>query len=339
MSNTVLLSDIADAARVHAMIDAVVEDGQDLRWTQIGPGGESIADATVWVEEARCVILVWSQSNVADVSSPFVLLAKLAARKEAAISVLIDSVSVPASIGQTTVYDLRGWRGQPGRWRKWFGGHLYMRDLVIAAKYKVAGRDPPPANAPRKMLMRQLAVAVPAIFAAFALPMTLLGYWDLLGMNDRPSAAEAKAWSKVDPKDCNQLRAFVTAHPKGALKAEAQALIDGRITRSEQTWETVTRPMSSFYVGDGLAKGMPNENQARADLTRRMDAAASRQCQGIAAAGQALYIGFKLQDGTTICSNGGDGYRCTFEGGFDCQLNEPIAVEVETCGGKVADLQ
>lgn len=331
MSDIVLLSHQADEIRVHPLVDALVEDRQDIAWLRVG-NARSAADRSIAadVEASRCVVLVWSQSSADAAAKRFHRLAKQAVAQGNAICVLIDTVTMPPDIGACTIYDMRGWRGAPQRWRKWLGGNLYMRDLVTGAKYKVAGRDPPPPGAPRQMLIRHALVLIPAIFAPLAVLATLLGFWGGLGFADGPSAAETRVWEAVDKNDCSQLKKFRLGNAVSYFAPHAQARLDGAVRTTKTIWEPVDRTQP-FLVPELLADPKPDRASAIGDVRARAQTTARSICIGLAEAGRAKLDGSEFGSLSESCTGSNAGTVCSAESKAICHLSEPRDVEVVTC--------
>lgn len=336
MSDIVLLSHHADEVRVHSMVDALIEDRQDVEWLRVGNVKKNAADKSVTaaIEDSRCVVLIWSAASAAAASTHFHALARKAVAQANAICVLIDSVTIPSDIGACSIYDMRGRRGAPQRWRKWLGGNLYMRDLVTGAKYKVAGRDPPPPGAPRQMLVRHAVALIPAIFSPLGVLVgalaTLLGLWSSLGFSDRPSANDTKVWELVAKDDCSQLRKFLSRNSGNHFAEEAQRRLDGAERKTQTIWERAER-LQPLYVGEMGASPSPNESVAAAEAKVRATAAAKRSCEGLARAGQAKLVSVQIGETAQSCSRSFAGHICSIDGEAICRLSEPRDVEVETC--------
>lgn len=338
MNGAIVLSLDQDATATHPLVDVLVEDRVDAVWVSLRSDSSNVSEAIQAIDDARCVVLCWTHGAISAEAEEFLTLGRLAARRSKAISCLLDAVVVPELGAATTVYDLRKWRRRPTGWRGWFngfffswlGGNLYMRDYVTAVRFKVAGRDPPPPTAPAQMRRRRLLAAIPALFAIIAVIPTAFGFWVDLGMEDRPTAEESKAFAAVDQSDCTALRHFLAAHSKSALAAQAQAKLNGSTTSSKVFWEAMSRKMP-LYAGDGLASPMANRQLALSYLDGRIDAEARRVCKGLAEAGKARLIGWKVLEGPQTCSPSAEGYRCKYDGDVECKLEEPREIEIESC--------
>lgn len=328
MTDIAVLSVAADAGHARIIVDALVEDRQNSRWVPLGEGGTPVDDARAAVEAARCVLLVFSRHSAAD--PDFAALAALAAEQRLAVGVLLDDEAPPPLPGAITLYDMRGWRARPAVWQRWLGGNLYLRDLLTAARYKIANRDPPAPSAPRAMLVRQALAVVPAAFAVIALFPTLLGLWNDLGLANRPGREEQAAWDRIDPTSCPALRGFLAAHPDGKLAGVAQARLAARKTVVQQGLAQTVRTLP-LYAGSGLAPPRPDRAGATANLQERVAEEAKRACSGLAEAGGARLDGADVQPGETACKTAGDGVRCAFEGKVACRLAEPREVTAESC--------
>ncbi|MFA7596261.1 MAG: toll/interleukin-1 receptor domain-containing protein [Novosphingobium sp.] len=332
MSQVLLLSLDVDAARTEVILEALVEAGIDTWWQQLPAGGGVLPPNNIGqrVAEARCVILVWSKASVGSDATLFHDIAKSSLQAGNAICVRIDDPLPPPEMAGCTLYDMRGWRSKPAGWRKWFGGNLYMRDLVSGARYKIAGKDPPPASAPRTMLIRQTLAVVPAIGTVIYLIPAAIGLWNDLGMANRPSAEEQATWDKVETGSCDSLRRFLVNYPGGHYAAQAQARLDGRTQETQTSWEPAERRMP-VYVAANLAKPSAHKPAAASIAQGNALAKAEETCTGLAEAGNAKLLGVDVGAGSEQCTVTDGGYVCSFDGHAICKLSEPRDVTVERC--------
>ena len=331
MNDIVLLSVKNDEERVGPLLDAMVEQSLNVWWEQISVGNEKIsAIALKRIKSARCVIIVWSNASTEQEAKDFFHTAQFALDDGSAICVCIDDVELPSELSGCTLYDLRGWRNKPSNWRKFFGGNLFLREIVAAAKFKIAGKDPPPANAGRDMLVRQIITVLPAIAAIFYFATSFIGLWVDLEMSKGPSNKEQIAWEALEQNSCDGLRGFLTQFPDGHYALQTQARLDGRKTDIQRHWERLDRSLPIF-VGSGDAKPTASKETAVDLVTKRAKSESEISCNGLAEAGQARMIQSGITTGEMNCENFGAGFACSYEGTAVCTLDEPRDVEIETC--------
>ena len=330
MSRILVLTLTADAATAQPIVDALIKDRLDVQWIQLDPADpDAVAATRGSLDESRAALFVWSGNGLAPEAAPYLDLAKSAQRQGKAICVKVEAIDLPPSLAGCPTYSLHGWRASPGAIRRFFGGELYLRDVVAAAQFRAAGRDPSPPSAPRKMRMRQLLVAIPALFALLGIARTLIGFWDMSGLSDRPSREEQAAWTALDGS-CEGLRGFLAAHPDGRHAAKAQARLDGRRVTLTRTWQAAERSLP-VYVSLVDARTAATEARAQAGSHARAVEAANAACRRLAEAGSARLRGAVLGDGEYSCGPVDGGMLCAFDGSATCRLDEPRDIQVEEC--------
>ncbi|MCW2364587.1 hypothetical protein M2341_000034 [Sphingobium sp. B7D2B] len=225
MSQAIILSLSRDDVVAQPIADAMIEHRLDIWWEQVEPSEPSSFEGILErVDRARAVVLIWSGSACDPAATLYQDLAAHAVAQLKAIHVIVEDGCKPPLNGAGTIYRLSGWRTRPGSIRRFFGGALYLRDVVTAAQYKIAGRDPPPPNAPRNMLLRQMAFIAPAMFAVIALIPTLIGLWVDLGLSAGPSQEEEALWARAG-NSCPALRTLIQRFPDGYYADQAPTLM------------------------------------------------------------------------------------------------------------------
>lgn len=331
MSDIILLSIDADESRASPLLDALVNEKLDVWWEQIALDEGKFSSARLRkFREARCVILVWSDLSSSAEAVQFLRIAKITLEAGNAICVYVDDAELPESVLGSSLYDLRAWRSDPANWRKWFGGNLFRREVVAAAKFKVAGKDPPPSDAARRMFVRQAITVLPAIGALFYFVTTVIGLWVDLDQAQGASDEEEAAWVALEKSSCDDLRGFLGSYPDGYYADQTQARLDARSTTIERQWESIERTLE-LYVSSGTADPRASEQAATAFAQERGTSEAERSCIALAEAGQARMIESQAQPRGSNCERSSDGFRCSYDGQAICSLEEPRDVEVEVC--------
>ncbi len=331
MSDIILLSIKDDSERISPLLDTMVEERLDVWWEQIDAGSTKTPAANIKrIRDARAVILIWSKSSSIEEAREFQRIANIALKNGSAICVRIDDIELPTQLSSVTIYDLRDWRAQPNNWRKWLGGNLFLREIVAAAKFKVAGKDPPPPDAARKMLYRQVITILPAVGAAFYFVTTAIGLWVDLDLAKGASNKEETAWTALQKDSCNDLRSFLTKFPNGYYANQTQARLDGRTIETQRQWEKIKRVMP-LYIGSGDMEPSGSRQLANEQILRRAETEAANICSGLAEAGQAKLVDNIIEGAIKGCDNFGGQFSCSYEGKALCEIEEPRDIEVEIC--------
>ena len=167
-----------DRPRVAPLVQALEADGLSVWWdTQIAAGSEWRQDIQDQLDEARCVLVVWSRRSV-GAGGRFVRdEANRAQRRGTYLPTRIDDVEPPLGFGELHAINLQGWKGtrNDGRYRK----------LLHAVRRVISGKPPekigPDESSAVSRRTALLAGGAAAIAAAAA------GGWALL----KPGQAKA----------------------------------------------------------------------------------------------------------------------------------------------------
>lgn len=237
MTAIVLLSLPADRERATKILDALVGERLDVVWHSVAPGDDDWTASVTAAHAARCVLFCWSDATRSEAAAPFRLLGAETLAAGTAIGIELDRGAVPPDLSAMTVYNLAGWRAhRRGLWRA-FAGRIFYNDIVSAAKFKAAGKDPPSPSAPAKMVARQawvLAVGIGAILGILSLPKAV---YDMVPW---PRWNEERAWAAIPKDSCPGLAQFVRDWPDGRHGGEARNIYGAR-TKQAPGWAAVSR--------------------------------------------------------------------------------------------------
>lgn len=325
MTAIILISLPADHKRAGKVLDALVSERLDVRWFSAEPGTADWETAKDESDRARCVLFCWSDATRVDAAAPYRDLARTAIVAGTAIGIEIDRGALPPDLAMTS-YGLHGWRRGDGRLLRHLIGKIFYNDIVSAAKFKAAGRDPGPPSAPTKLLMRQawvLFVGIGGLLGTMALPGKIHEQipW--------PRFNEERAWAALPADSCPSLAAFIKAYPSGRYAGKAKTIFDNRL-RGEAKWTPRTRT-APFFLGAADAVSRSEENAAKADMARPIQAEVEKICNGfVEAAGSRL----KASSATSLeweCQTIGGGAVCSVTGSAACAVEELEEDRAEHC--------
>lgn len=329
MNRVILLSHRSDRARVQIIADALIDGAIDAFWVTIPDDGAVSAANKNMLGSASCVVVTWSKAAAS--SNAFRSLAGNAVNQGKALFVRLDDNDNLDFSRNATTYDLRGWRSSPGVFRKITGGSLFIKELIAGIKYKNLGQDPPPPNAAARMLVRQIIVLVPAIFAPIAAFAAIFGFWVDLGFADQPSDAERIAWEARAPEECDNVREFLRNFPRGHYADEAQALLNGAEKRKVISWETQERPLPLYLSETESPKAASRAAAIEFTEGTRASSEAQRTCEELALAGQSKLrsVTYELEPVNCFAFEGQ--WQCSVQGRVTCKVDEPRERLTEKC--------
>lgn len=324
MSTIVLLSLAADHSRASKVLSALVGERLDVRWYSVSPGDKDWDEAVAGVRAARSVLICWSHATRAEAAAPFRAIARDAVAAATAVGIELDRGTAPPDLPMT-VYSLHGWRMGVGLWR-WIIGRIFYNDIVSAAKFKAAGRDPAPPSATTKLLVRQLWVGVVGIGA-------LLG---LLALPDKiynaipwPRFNEERAWNALPRDSCTALAQFRRNWPDGRHADGAKTILENR-TKAAPT--RVVRDRSApFFAGAGSAVPKSSEADARADALARAKGQADKVCLGFTEAADSQLVSATVRAEEWQCLPLSGGTVCSVTGTAVCRVKELVETDEEHC--------
>jgi hypothetical protein len=321
----ILISLPADKKRAGKVLDALVSERLDVRWFSTEPGAPEWEAAKEDTARARCVLFCWSNATRVDAAVPYRELARTAIAAGTAIGIEIDRGALPPDLEMTS-YGLYGWRRGDGRLLRYLIGKIFYNDIVSAAKFKAAGRDPSPPSAPTKLLMRQawvLFVGIGGLLGTMALPGKIHDQipW--------PRFNEEKAWAALPSDSCPALAAFIKEYPSGRYTGKAKTIFDSRL-RGEARWTPRVRT-APFFIGSADAVPQANESASKADVTKSIQLEVEKVCNGfVEVAGSRLKTG-SAKALEWECQTVGGGTVCSVTGSAVCAVEELEEDHAEHC--------
>lgn len=140
MSDVFVSYKAEDRQRVRPLVEALQADGLSVWWdAHIGAGDEWRESIASNLDQARCVIVVWSKRSTGPEGRFVRDEAARAAKRHVYVPVTIDRVDPPLGFGETQCLPLSGWKGNREDPR-------YLA-LLDAARHTVGG-DQPARSAP-----------------------------------------------------------------------------------------------------------------------------------------------------------------------------------------------
>lgn len=325
MTAIVLLAMPGDADRAARILEALVTERLDVRWFTGPPGGAGWDDAVAAAGGARCVLFCWSVATAGTDAAPYRDLARAAVAQQTAVGIELDAGSAPADLPMTT-YNLGGWRRAEKGLLRWAVGQIFYNDIVAAAKYKVAGRDPAAPSAPVKLLARQswvLVVGIAGLLGALALP------GEIYNKLPWPRFNEERAWASLPADSCAALASFRKAYPDGRYAAQATIIYENRQASGPQ-WVDSQRS-APFFVAAADARPAASEAAAQAAAQPQVDAEAAKVCTGFAEASGGKVRAARAADVQWQCQPVGGGTVCSATGTATCTVAERQVGSTESC--------
>ena len=112
MSDVFVSYKAEDRSRVRPLVDALIADGVSVWWdAHIGAGADWRESIATNLEQARCVIVIWSKRSVGPEGRFVRDEAARAVKRNAYLPVTIDKVDPPLGFGETQFLTLASWKG------------------------------------------------------------------------------------------------------------------------------------------------------------------------------------------------------------------------------------
>jgi serine/threonine-protein kinase len=176
MSDVFVSYKAEDRPRVRPLVEALEAQGLSVWWDAHIAGGDEWRETIArHLNDARCVIVVWSKRSVGPEGSFVRDEATRALRRGVYLPVLIDKVDPPLGFGETQALPLNGWRGNRSD----------PRYVAVAERVKsISGLDLRPAPASPGVGRRPVLLGGAAAIAAAG-----IGGWFLV----KPGGAKANS--------------------------------------------------------------------------------------------------------------------------------------------------
>jgi TolB-like protein len=175
MSDVFVSYKAEDRPRVLPLVDALEAEGLSVWWdTIIAGGSEWRQDIQQQLDDARCVLVVWSKRSVAPEGRFVRDEANRAQRRGTYLPVRIDNVEPPLGFGEIQAISLKGWRGSRTDAR--------YQTLLNSVRAMLAGERALIVPSASRISRRGVIVSVGAVAGVAA-----VGAWELL----KPGEAKA----------------------------------------------------------------------------------------------------------------------------------------------------
>ncbi len=189
-----------DRPRIELLIKTLEGQGLDAWWDRDIPRGKSFNRVIEQaLQQARCVIVIWSHAAVA---SEWVFNEASDARKrQIMVPVLIDDVEPPLEFRHLQAARLVDWRGDPAD-REWAGLLEAVRDLVQRPDEMPAGRARSTASSVQKHWWQTpagIALGAGGLLAGLAVLLIAIKQIGLLGGGAQSSPTAATLPAAVVP--------------------------------------------------------------------------------------------------------------------------------------------
>lgn len=324
-----------DQPRAAVIVKALKASGLDVWWDPHIEGG------TAWrtmlaekLEQAKCVIVLWSTTSVSSAGAFIHDEAGRAQERGILLPVAIDPVKPPLGFGETQALDLTNWKGDRNDPR--------FKTLVSAAKAMVIMGKPKTGKTRRKGgglilpavgLLLAASVATVAFVPAVRTPVlnaacgteALSGLCARLGRTAPVDPAEQALWAARTPGRCEGAQAYLARYPEGAFAEAARAALQSKRTIDEpsEAAQVLRLPIEA-----DAGPRAPTEEAARAAALERVTPQAA--CAGLAP-GEGRTVEFAVQPTEWRCESGRGGTRCGFSGQAVCTVTVRHAAPREVC--------
>ncbi len=188
MSDVFISYKAEDRRRVKPLVEALQSEELSVWWDEhIGAGDAWRETIEHQLDDARCVIVIWSKRSVGPDGKFVRDEASRAQRRSTYVPVLIDPVEPPLGFGESQATSLRGWHGDRS--------DPHYQALLSAVRRQVGGEIGAIIHPVRRSHVDRRAVLAGGAVGAIALAS--LGGWVLL----KPSSASTSGSIAVLPFD------------------------------------------------------------------------------------------------------------------------------------------
>jgi len=226
----------------------IAEHPDDAGWREAERAAESSA----------CVVFCWSVNTAAPDAHLFRDLGARVLAANNAISVELDRASRPPAMARSTTYPLYGWCVRKNAITRFCFGDGYVAQIVVAAREKVIGNDPPSPGAIWNMVRAQAYVAALGLGALIGISSGVLQFYRDPAFEKwlAPETAATFETAKAQ-RSCPAMRAFVGRHGGSAWGAEATELLASctKVSVTKRRQEVTDLAAFGMTLGEAQANG------------------------------------------------------------------------------------
>jgi len=276
-----------DETMAARLVLALEEAGFTVWWDRGLPGGEEWrAHIEKALNEARCVIVLWTHASVAPEGTFVREEAARARARNILVPVIAETVEPPLGFAEVQGIDLTHWRGNRA--------DPAFKDLTAAVHAKLEGRPVPASRGPTARIYRRLAAGATfagLLIAGLGFGLNALGVQDqlcevpagqpmvsdacgALGIGHRPTRSDRLAWASRPLGDCGRLRDFA-GDERSYYSGTAADMLSAATHERAQSFTPARREWRSYIRTS--ERPFPNVTAARTDAERRAAEDATRQ--------------------------------------------------------------
>ena len=336
MSQVLIHSQQEDRPRIEPMVRGLERTGIEVVLSRQLAGDSRLSQALDEdAQQLGCVLVIWSTASPEQAAKQIQDPAIHTKERGNLLGIRIDDVELPLSLGDGQELDLIGWGGDTEDPR--------FLALVKAIRACQAGKQDGPKGMPKqsKRWSAALLAIAPIAAAVLGFVADVAGLQGALcqvpgvravcritGLGGVPTAAEEKAWTDSLEADCDGLRDYLDAYPRGAYADEASRRITAARTKSLESWQPV-KISPVLFVRQSF-DSLPSEEKARQDALDRGRKEAELQCASFDG-NEFRLISASLEPEHWNCEARGKGFVCGFKGKAICHVEARKVVMVEVC--------
>lgn len=252
-----------DRRRIQPLVQALLADGYSVWWDQhIGTGDDWRQTIERQLDEAKCVIVVWSKRSVGPEGQFVRDEAARAQQRRVYVPVTIDPVRIPLGFGESQATSLRGWRGD-------LADPRYQAVLSAMRRIAGTGSEEKAAKQPSTGIGRR------AILAGGAVGFTALagaGAWVLL-RNDPAGKSDSIAVLPFKNLSGDPAQAYFASGIAGEIRNILTRIAGLKVAGStsseavrEDDSETAARKLGVTNILTGNVRQTPSTIRVTAEL-------------------------------------------------------------------------
>ena len=264
MSDVFISYKAEDRRRVQPLVHALQTDGLSVWWDEhIGAGDAWRETIERELDQAKCVLVIWSKRSVGSDGKFVREEASRAQRRGVYVPVLIDAVDPPLGFGESQATSLRGWHGSAS------DGHYQA--VLSAVRRNVGGkRRASRSVVPHRGVDRRTVIAGGTVAA---LAVGGIGAWALLKPGSAAAASDSVAVLPFENLSGNPAEAYfsdgIAEEIRSALARIGGLTVIGR-TSSEAVRNDDT-PTAAKKLGVGnILTGSVRQSQSTIRITAEL---------------------------------------------------------------------